>query len=352
MKAQGFIFAALAALGVILPAHASNLFIAATFDSSITSLSDASAVEAAINTAITTIESSYSTNITVPIYFQAGGGLGQSNFFVYEDSYQAYYNALVTTNADPAAIAALNASGGDYNTNGNVNPVGGTNEIELKSANARAVGINIAPGCYVVSTGLGTSGGNIPNTCTSTANGTAYDGIISLNTAITFPPNPNNGSYYDLVATAEHEIDEILGLGSALENISASSGSPTTPFGVGAPEDLFRFTAATGGTRSTLALNCASPGSAYFAYGPNTGAINQFNNACNGGDFGDWSGSSNVQDAFASPGTGPAYSSSEKDALSAIGYGLSNPTPEPGTLGLLGASLLALGFIRTRRTQK
>ena len=341
-------------------AHAGILTINAIYDTTISNDSNHAAIEGAIGTAITTIENDFTNPITVSIYFQEGGGLGQSNFLVYDQPYTSFYSGLVANNSNPAAIAALQAAG--YTT---VNPVGGTNNIEMKSANSRAVGINQAPGCNVTPTGAGTLSGNIPNDCydgkTGTPSGTMVDGIISLNTLIT-TPGTNGGGSYDLVSTAEHEIDEILGLGSALENcetgtsgqtMACNSGTLTrqndTSFAVGAPEDLYRYTAATGGTLANLTVNCSSPGSAYFAYGANTGALTQFNNACNGGDFGDWAGSGQVQDAYATPSSAPAYGPNEIAALSAIGYDTS--APEPGTITLFGSGfglLAAIGWRRVR----
>ena len=343
----------------VLPAHAS-LLITPTFDSSITSDSNAASIEGAINSAIQMFDNLYSNPITVSIYFQEGGGLGDSNTVVYEGAYTTVYSALVATDANPAAIAALNANGGDPFTNGFVNPEGGVNEIEIKSANARALGFNVAPGCVVTPTGNGHSGNNVPNICALSGSGVSVDGIVSLQTAITDPPNSPQSSYYDLLSTAEHEIDEVLGLGSAIENCNpTSNGASTvcvdgslnagnnTPFGVGTLEDLYRWNAPAGGIRSTLNINCSSPTSAYFEYGPNTGKIAQFNNACNGADFGDWESNpipagvgAQVQDAFAAPGQTPVYGQSEIDAMTAIGYTLA--TPEPGTLAMFGVGLAML----------
>lgn len=341
-------------------AHAGIFTIVPTFDSSISTDGNAAAIEGAINTAITTIESAFTNPITVSIYFQEGGGLGQSNFLTYNESYTSFYNGLVHNNSNPAAIAALQAAG--YTS---VNPVGGTNHIEMKSANARAVGINQAAGCDVTAVTPSASNGNIPNSCGSALNGPLVDGIVSLNTLIT-TPGTNGGGSYSLVATAEHEIDEILGLGSALENCDyGGSGQSTacgtgnltrqndTGDGVGDPEDLYRYTAATGGTLANLTVSCASPGAAYFAYGPNTGALTQFNNSCNGGDFGDWAGTGQVQDAFSSAGTAPVYGPNEIAALSAIGYTTAT-APEPGTSALFGSGLALLTAcmgVRRRRRQ-
>jgi PEP-CTERM motif len=363
VKAQGFILLTLVALGATMPLARANLVITPIYDPTIAAVPGA---ETAINAAISLFESTYSNNINVSIYFQAGGGLGQSNFLVYNESYTSFYNGLVANNANPAAIAALNANGGDALTNGGVNPDGGTT-IEMKSANARAVGINQAPGCQVAPTIGGT---DIPNDCFvnqagsdtfgQTPTNQFVDGIISLNTSITNPPDAGG---YDLTGVVEHEMDEVLGLGSAFENCDASTAPPQgtaacaptgtltlandSPFpGVSAPQDLFRYNAA--GNRIT-SINCATNlAVANFSYGPSTGVINTDNNVCNGGDFGDWAPQGFVQSAFGTPGVVIPYGTSEIDAMSSIGFGLTNPTPEPATFGLLGGSLVALAFLRRR----
>jgi hypothetical protein len=328
---------------VTAPAAWPNIVINPTYDSSITSDANVTAIENTIQSAISAYESDILTNITVGIYFQEGGGLGQSTYFVNAPTYTQFYNGLISHSNNTAAINALKANGGNASTNGGVNPVTGGTYIEMKSANERAVGINQAAQCYV-------SGG----VCVSSGSGSAYDGIITLNTAITSP----GGGTYSLLATAEHEIDEVLGLGSALENVSASSGTETfandTPFSsysisVSSPEDLYRWTAPTGGTRAT-SVDCAAPGNAYFAYGASTGLIDQFNNQCNGADFGDWanSGTHQVQDAYGTPGATPTLSTGELSALSAIGYDV--VVPEPATWAMMIGSLAGLAILKRKRS--
>lgn len=321
-----------------IPAHA-TLIITPTFDSSITSDPNAAGIENTVDAAIAVFESTYSNPIDVQIYFQeTTSGLGGSNFYYYEESYRTFYNDLVANDANPAAIAGLNANGGDADTNGGINPVTGTPYIDIKSANARALGINIPPGCVPI----GTAG----NMQCSSDPGTAYDGIISLNTDITYPPQANNGNNYGLMSVVEHEIDEIIGLGSSLPNTSASSGTVNFLAGNPAPEDLFRYTAPGEFAGPT---NCASPAPAYLSYTGAT-ALTYFNNGCNGGDFGDWAGAGypQVQDAFATAGANPSYGANEIAAETAIGYDLAS-TPEPGTWLLLSLALPALFFVRKRR---
>ncbi len=343
-------FAVLVCAALVLGAvpTRANLVITATFDSSIMNDPNAAAIENTIDDAIAVFESTYSTSITVPIYFQEGGGLGESNFEYYSVPYGSVYEGLVQNDANPAAIAGLQAIGGSCTRNQIIfdtcdNPVTGTNEVDIKSANARALGIDIPPGC--IPTG---SAGSMQ--CGGTS-GTAYDGIISLQTSITYPPGSDNGSNYGLMSTVEHEMDEILGLGSSIPNTSESSGIVGFLNNNPAPEDLFRYSAP-----GTLAGPVSCPGStgtAYFSY-TGTTVLSYFNNFCNGGDFGDWESNplpngfaAQVQDAFASPGPQPLYGPNEMAAESAIGYAL--VAPEPGTWILLSLSLPAFGLARRRR---
>jgi PEP-CTERM motif len=106
--------------------------------------------------------------------------------------------------------------------------------------------------------------------------------------------------------------------------------------------------AASGGSR-TLSTNCGSPTSAFFNYGPSTGSINQFNNTCNGGDFGDWSNAGFTQSEVGTPGTNPTLGVTEIAALTAIGYDQTStapPTPEPptGSLMLIGIGLVLVAM--------
>ena len=163
------------------------------------------------------------------------------------------------------------------------NPVNGSLNINVKSANLRAVGINLDPG---------------------------QDGTISLNTTITSPGSPGSTGAYSLLPVIEHEIDEVLGLGSSL---------PSVPLGTIFPEDLYRYAAVN--TRSFTTANTF----AFFSINAST-FFAQFDNQNDGGDFGDWQSNPRpngvppkVQDAFATQGANPALSV-ELNALDVIGY--------------------------------
>jgi hypothetical protein len=301
------------------PAQA-NLMITPTFDSSITGDPNAASIEGVINSAIGMYEASFSDPINVAIKFQEmTSGLGMSSTFFGNVSYSTYYNALVAdakTADDATALARLAVDGSGPN-----NPVTNDSTINVKTANLRAVGIST------------------PGVGPGTAN---PDGTIGLNTHITTPGSPGSSLQFSLLATTEHEIDEVLGLGSAL---------PSPPFGDPFPEDLFRFSST--GTRSFTTNSTAQ---AFFSINGTTD-LAQFDNQNDGGDFGDWQSnplppgvSPKVQDAFATPGANPALSV-ELVALDAIGYDRVQVTaaPEPGTLALLATSLFGFAASRRRR---
>jgi hypothetical protein len=300
-----------------IPAYA-NLSFTATYLSSITSSPDAAAIEGDIQSVLSMYSSNIFNNINVSIDFGTmNSGLGESSFSFDTVPYQTYCTDLAasaTSASDATATANLGACGAK-------NPVNGTTSIELKYANANAVGINDAP-----------PGGS--------------DGTILINTSITDGGTGNcTGDCYSFQATLEHELDEILGLGSALAN---TSGGNVAVFSDNpAAEDLFRFSAP--GVRSFNAgVSCGSLGSAYFSIDGGTTNLAGFNNACNGGDFGDWDTSSvRVQNYQAGPGQNPALGV-ELTALDVIGYTLDSTTPEPPTFLLTATTLGAIAFLRRR----
>jgi hypothetical protein len=290
-------------------AHA-NLVIVPTFASSITSLPNAVAVEGTINSAIAFYESTFTDPITVNITFQnMTSGLGQSSTFFANVSYASYLAALIadaTTANDATALAHLPA--------GPNNPVNANATIDVKTANLRAVGLS----------------GNPP--------AGQPDGTISLNTGIT----DVNGGGFSLFAVVEHEIDEVLGLGSSL---------PGVPFNTIFPEDLYRYNGT--GSRS---FTTAGTTLAYFSIDGTT-LLAQFDNQNDGGDFGDWQSNPlpggvgpKVQDAFATFGAHPTLGSTSPEviALDAIGYNAAGSVPEPATFALLGVGLAVLGFSRRK----
>ncbi|MGA9996322.1 MAG: NF038122 family metalloprotease [Pyrinomonadaceae bacterium] len=285
----------------------SGFIINATFDSSITSNANSAAIQAMVNQAIVLYQSMFKDPVTVSILFRysttgpngsplGSGTLAQSNYVIYTGtSWNTYINAL---NADAK-------SANDTTANASLPASALSTNIVVSSANGRVVALNTPPAMFADG---------------SVGVGGPYDGIVTLNSSQPFQfTRPPAGSNYDSLRSTEHEIDEVLGLGSYLP----SGGNLR-------PQDLFSWSAP--GTR-----NLSSSGSRYFSI--NSGSTNLVGfNQTPGGDFGDWlSGSCPqanpyVQNAFSCPGqySDIAANSPEGINLDVIGYDLtSNPPPAP-----------------------
>jgi hypothetical protein len=292
-----------------------GLVITPIFDSSITSDPNAAAIEHTINQTIQIYENKFSDPINVAIKFaEMTTGLGSSSTFFATGPYATFITALhadATSADDATALSLLPIQA--------TNPVTGTSFINVKTANLRAVGINVSPPVG------------------------SPDGSIGLNTHITDVGSPGTTGQYSLMTTTAHEIDEVLGLGSAIDFSSS-------PF----PEDLFRYDAS--GNRSFTNNPAAQ---AFFSINATT-LLAQFDNQNDGGDWGDWQSNPHpagvqpkVQDAFATPGASPTLGV-ELTALDVIGYDLtpSAATPEPATIIPAGiACLMGLGYSWRRRAK-
>jgi hypothetical protein len=288
-----------------------GLVIVPTFDSTITNDPNAASIEAAINTAINNITSQFSDPITVNILFaEQTTGLGSSSSALSTVSYATFLTALkgdAKTSDDATAMALL--------PNVSTNPVNGSTSINIKAANLRAVGINVNPG---------------------------QDGRIWVNTTITSPGSPGSTSVYNLVPVIEHEIDEVLGLGSAL---------PSVPQNTILPEDLYRYSAVN--TRTFTTTDSRISGVfAYFSIDAKN-ALAEFDNQNDGGDFGDWQSkprrtgvAAKVQDAFATPGANPSMSV-ELTALDVIGYDRVAPSVPPSIVSQPASQTIISGSTAT-----
>jgi hypothetical protein len=309
-------------LTVAVPARA-NLVIQPTFGSSITSDPNAAAIEATINQAIAVYQNAFSDPITVTIMFnEMSTGLGQSNTTLYKIAYQTFINALIADGKSASDAVALGLLPSSAN-----NPVTGSTNINIKTADIRALGI----------------AGSFPPIG-------GFDGVIGLNTHITDVGSPGTTGQYSLLATVEHEIDEVLGLGSDLGQAPGFFNDP-------AVEDLFRYNS-TGGRSYTTNPSAL----AYFSIDGTT-LLAQFDNQNDGGDWGDWQSNprgpgvpAQVQDAFATAGAHPVLGAAELTALDVIGYDPITQTdvvPEPSTVTMLGlgfAAICGYGW-RTRKAR-
>ena len=147
--------------------------------------------------------------------------------------------------------------------------------------------------------------------------GGPYDGIITLNSAAALKFfRPPNSSSYDAQHATEHEIDEVLGLGSYLNSQSSNLR----------PQDLFSWS-------GPGARNVSQSGARYFSIdGGNTNIVN-FSQIPNS-DFGDWlsdpcpQANPYVQNAFGCRGQASDVTETSPEGinLDVIGY---DPVPPP-----------------------
>jgi hypothetical protein len=278
-----------------------GLTIHPTFDSSITNNPNAAAIQAMINRAIAIYESLFSDTVTIQIRFRYAttrpdgsplpqGVIAQSTTGVYIIPWNSYISALRAderTNNDNVANASL--PGNALSTN-----------MRPTSADGRAVGLNTPPSMFA----NGTVGQGGP-----------YDGIITLNSSIPFQfSRPVNANNFDAQRVAEHEMDEVIGLGSRLGHNDSDLR----------PQDLFSWSSA--GHR-----NITSSGARYFSINGGATNIVGFNQNPDG-DFGDWASGPcpqahpYVQNAFSCSGQSSdiAATSPEGINLDVIGYDLSS----------------------------
>jgi hypothetical protein len=297
--------------GLFTAMQARALTIHPTFDPTIANDPNAAAIEGTLNGVISTYEPVFSDPISVSIDFQEmNTGLGDSSTGFYTITYLSFINALhadAKTGNDQAALGLLPVTA--------INPVTGSSAINVKTADLKALGFN-----PVFFPPIG-----------------GFDGEAGLNTHITDIGSPGTSGAFSLRTVAEHEIDEVLGLGSDLP----SGGDPF-------PEDLYRYDSS--GQRSFTASSSAT---AFFSIN-GTNDLAQFDNQNDCGDFGDWQSNphpngvgAQIQDAFATPGANLPPGPVELAALDVIGYDLQ--VPEPASIGLLGSALAALGCLRRRR---
>ena len=306
MLPEGFlrvlvVFVVLMALG-LTPVRA-NMVIIPVWDVSLTTNAAFPAITNTIMKAIAVYEGCFSNNITVYITFQddPNVGLGESQYSYYNVSY-AYYRSHLAAGAstiyDTNALAHLPST--------TTNPVNNsvTNYVNLPLGRA-----------------LGMTADGFGHSINWSTSASSPDGTIFLNIPVmNLTRPPTNFGDYDLMAVASHEIDEVLGIGSALSGLANGAAAPTN--GV-PPFDMFRYDQ--NGNRS---FNTGLNSLAYFSLDGVTKLV-QFNQY-DQGDFNDWysySGGGDpprVQDAFLVNNATPNLDV-ELIALDVIGYNLVIP---------------------------
>jgi hypothetical protein len=271
-------------LGLLLVGrNASALTFNITYDSSVTSLTNAADVETAFATAARLFQDLYTNSVTVNITmywgptgpFTGGVSLGISQFLLADSSYSEI----------KAALTAHRASAADTNSVASLppaDPIGGPWFVPI--ADARVLGL-------------------FP------ANDSTQDGAVSFATNVNYTFDPNNRAVlgkYDFIGVAEHEISEVLGRSSAQLD-------PT--FGY-LPYDLFRFTNTAARSFDPVATN------AYFSVDNGTNVLKFFYTNALFGDIQDWksSATNDAFDAFTSSGHLSPVSTVDIMALDVLGY--------------------------------
>ena len=318
----------------------SGLVIIPSFDSTITSDPRSAAIQAMIVSTIDTYQRMFADPITVTILFRLSTAhadgtplqsnlVGSSDTTSYPREWSAFINALkadAKSANDATAIETLPTSTLSAS-------------IVLKSACGRAVGLNTPP-AFFADGHLGVGG--------------PYDGIVTLNPSkplqFTRPVTADN---CDARTFTEHEIDEVLGLGSHIDG-------PAPQFLD--PEDLFSWS-------SLNARNTSSTGVRHFSIDRGLHLIVKLNQDP-AGDYGDWDSEPQcpqnhplVQNAFNCPGQSPEISATSPEgiALDVVGYDLiSDNSGSNGVLGNIstrlpvgnGDNILIAGFQITGSSSK
>jgi PEP-CTERM motif len=318
-----------------------------------------------LNTSIASLYNNTFSNANANIYieFSNNGGLADSTTgFFNLVTYSTFRSALRSESTDPAKSFVPVIEPGIF----------GGDEVGLTSAVAEALGIaTVAGGGSVlgITSGTNPADGSINGTsCTTyaTTGSGCYNGIIQVNIPTDLQSEFNQGytyrnlggsttgttNNYDFFSVVEHEADEILGTSSCIDTTGNNNTSLQNPGNCVSAVDMFRYTSA--GTRT---FDTAGT-SGYFS---DDGGVtdyegNTYNDQANGEDWADFSQSCTfVQDAvgclnqsFDITSDGPGGTAGpEIAALSAVGFDLA--TPEPGTMGLLGIGLAAVGIVIYRR---
>ena len=289
--------------GRVIVSVSTGLVIVPTYAASVPA-----AAQAAFNNLIQLYENTFSNPITIKLDVRFGNtGLGSSSTNTVSVPYSVWVDHLTAN----ATANPQNTFEKEALSNLPVSDPLGNGEVILTTADARAIGISQG---QVIA-------GNLTPQFDSTITFSSHANVNFEYNQVATP------GHFDFMDVAAHELNEALGIGSALTNLPNNG---TVPMGDFEAEDYFRYQ--TGSTARDITLNPTANVS--FSYDGGKTDVAQFNQDDDFGDRNDWiygNGSSPpsnpfVQDAVAFPGqVAPILISSagqtpESTVLSVLGY--------------------------------
>jgi hypothetical protein len=187
-----------------------GLIINPTFDDSIINDPNSAAIQAMISRAIGIYESLFSDPITIEIRFRNANTGPEPSATPYPAGLVSSSRSVVYTVPWNGFVSALRAdarTGNDHVANASLPGSPLSTNIAPSSGNGRAVGLDTPPAMFPDGT-IGPAG--------------PYDGIVTLNSAQPFSfTRPLISGSFDAQRAVEHEIDEVIGLGSYLNTPNA-----------------------------------------------------------------------------------------------------------------------------------
>jgi PEP-CTERM motif len=327
MNARFFVPVACLALGLCVPVHAALTFNVTYNSSFATDFGvNTAAAQAAISNVLAGYSADFDDNIHINISFSGSPGtsiLGQSSTFLNSFTYAQLYNAELADGSSPDDTTATGLGGslgGNGTANSGTDPTGG-GTFWATTAQAKALGLSA------------------DNTVNS-------DGTITLGAGFlyTFSGAIAAGTF-DFQGVVAHEVSEVMGrIGISGGTIH---GSNPPPNGTDFPNSYTLLDA-----YGLTGLGAHAPTFAsgdFFSIDNGTTLLKQFNQV-GGGDSRDWqSGTNDSYNAFSSSGVSNPVSAVDIREMDVLGYDLTSPTPEPGTMALLGFGLFGMGVAAYRR---